>query len=86
MSTRGIIASNVAAGISIRKESRYTEPVTIPKPEEVFDLLRAADALANSKNKQTARTWGAVSADALSGGRFRNAPAGTPRDRGREHS
>lgn len=57
MSTRGIIASNVAAGISIRKDSRYTEPVVIPTLGEVMSLLRAADELANSKNKQTAKTW-----------------------------
>ncbi len=57
MSTRGFIASNVAAGISIRSESRYREPVVIPTPAEVLELLRAADRLANSKNRQTARTW-----------------------------
>lgn len=57
MTLRGHIASNVAAGISIRAESRYDEPVTIPTPQEVQALLAAADRLANSKNRQTARTW-----------------------------
>ncbi|TXL75116.1 site-specific integrase [Vineibacter terrae] len=54
---RGYIASNVAAGISIRADSRYDEPVVIPTPADVSALLAAADRLANSKNRQTARTW-----------------------------
>ena len=57
MALRGHIASNVAAGISIRAESRYDEPVVIPTPDDVKALLSAADTLANSKNRQTARTW-----------------------------
>ncbi|SNT75689.1 tyrosine-type recombinase/integrase [Amphiplicatus metriothermophilus] len=57
MALRGHIASNVAAGISIRADSRYDEPVVIPTPADVQALLAAADRLANSKNKQTARTW-----------------------------
>lgn len=57
MATRGFIGSNVAAGITIRMDSRYKEPVVIPEPGEVLALLQAADRLANSKNKQTARTW-----------------------------
>jgi integrase len=57
MALRGYIASNVAAGISIRVESRYDEPGVVPTPEDVQALLAAADRLANSKNRQTARTW-----------------------------
>ena len=57
MAIRGFVASNVAAGISVRADSRYDEPVSIPTPEEVQTLLSAADELANSKNRQTARTW-----------------------------
>lgn len=54
---RGHIASNVAAGVAIRADSRYDAPVVIPTINEVTRLLAAADRLANSKNKQTARTW-----------------------------
>jgi len=57
MAIRGYIASNVASGISVRADSRYDEPVPIPTPDEVRALLSAADRLANSKNRQTARTW-----------------------------
>lgn len=57
MTLRGHLASNIAAGISIRAESRYDEPVVIPTVEEVGALLAAADRLALSSNKQTARTW-----------------------------
>ncbi len=57
MATRGVVASNVAAGITIRADSRYDTPVVIPTVAEVAALLRAADELANSKNEQIARTW-----------------------------
>lgn len=57
MTTRGYLATNVAAGVSIRADSRYDEPIVIPSPEEVQALLQAADRLANAKNRQTARTW-----------------------------
>lgn len=57
MTIRGVIPHNIAAGISIRTESRYDEPVTIPSKKDIVALLRAADALANSKNKQIAATW-----------------------------
>jgi integrase len=57
MTLRGYVASNVAAGITVRAESRYDEPVVIPTPEDVQALLAAADRLANSKNRQVARTW-----------------------------
>lgn len=57
MAMRGHVASNVAAGVSIRAESRYDEEVRIPSAAEVAALLRAADELAASDNKQTARTW-----------------------------
>ncbi|KZX95407.1 MULTISPECIES: tyrosine-type recombinase/integrase [unclassified Sulfitobacter] len=57
MTIRGVIPYNVASGISIRQESRYTEPVTIPSKNDVMALLNTADALAASTNAQTARTW-----------------------------
>lgn len=57
MAMRGHMASNVAAGVAIRAESRYDQEVRIPAPSEVRALLTAADKLAQSSNKQTARTW-----------------------------
>ncbi len=57
MSQRGLVSSNVAAGISIRADSRYDEPVQIPTTSEVRALLDAADRLANAKNAQVARSW-----------------------------
>jgi integrase len=57
MSQRGLVPSNVAAGISIRADSRYDEPVQIPTASEVRALLEAADRLANAKNAQVARSW-----------------------------
>lgn len=57
MAMRGHVTSNVAAGVSVRADSRYNEPVVIPTPAEVAALLAAADRLANSKNKKIATTW-----------------------------
>ncbi len=57
MALRGHIASNVAAGVSVRTDSRYDQPVEIPSPFEISELLRAADRLANSKNQHIANTW-----------------------------
>jgi len=57
MALRGHIASNPATGISIKSSSRYDTPVEIPTPQEVHELLSAADRLANSTNKQTQRIW-----------------------------
>ena len=54
---RGVLPHDVAAGVSIRERSRYKEPVVIPSEQEVMSLLNAADRLANSKNRQTQRTW-----------------------------
>ena len=54
---RGVLLHDVAARVSIREQSRYEEPVTIPSEKEVMDLLAAADKLANSKNRQIQRTW-----------------------------
>jgi integrase len=54
---RGILPHDVAAGITIRGGSRYDEPVIIPTEAEVSSLLTAADRLANSRNKQTQKTW-----------------------------
>ena len=57
MALRGHMAANVAAGIAIRADSRYDAPIVIPSPWEVTALLASADRLANSKNRQTAKTW-----------------------------
>lgn len=57
MATRGYVASNVASGVSVRQETRYTEPVVIPTQSEIKALLKAADDLANSKNLRIAKTW-----------------------------
>jgi len=57
MALRGHIPSNPATGISIKSSSRYDTPVEIPTPTEIRALLAAADRLANSDNKQVARTW-----------------------------
>jgi integrase len=57
MATRGLVPGNVAAGISIRADSRYDEPVQIPTANEVRKLLEAADRLANSSNDRIARSW-----------------------------
>lgn len=54
---RGVLQHDVAARISVRERSREDEPVTIPTAKEVMLLLAAADKLANSKNRQTQRTW-----------------------------
>lgn len=57
MQTRGEIASNVAVGVRVNKETRYDEPMTIPTPDEIALLLAAADDLAASAKPQIARTW-----------------------------
>lgn len=57
MTIRGIMPHNVATGICIRADTRYSEPVTIPTQADIMALLTAADRLANSKNIQIARTW-----------------------------
>ncbi|MFK4445201.1 integrase [Caballeronia udeis] len=57
MASRGLVASNVASGVSVRQETRYSEPVEIPTHNEIKALLTAADELANSKNLQIANAW-----------------------------
>ncbi len=57
MAIRGVIATNIATGITIRADSRYGDPITIPTAAEIRALLWAADSLANSSNGQTARAW-----------------------------
>lgn len=57
MMARGIIAHDFMSGISIQTSSRYDEPVTIPTERDIHALLKAADRLANSKNKQTRLSW-----------------------------
>ena len=57
MSIRGRITSNVAAGISLRNDSRYDEPVVIPSREDIRALLKAADDLCSGKNQTVAKPW-----------------------------
>ena len=57
MTLRGVIATNIAADITIRAESRYDKPVVIPTVDEVRELLSAADRLVGSTNKRIAKTW-----------------------------
>lgn len=57
MNQRGFMDSDPALGITIRKQSRYDNPVAIPTQGEVRSILEAADSLANSKNRQIQRTW-----------------------------
>lgn len=57
MVNRGVLAHDIASGVGIRGGSRYDEPVSIPSEYEVRELLAAADRLANSRNRQTQRTW-----------------------------
>lgn len=57
MSLRDVVETNVATGVSVGSNSRYTEPVTIPSSEEITALLDAADRLANSPHTQIAQAW-----------------------------
>ncbi len=57
MASRGEVAVNVCSGVSVRKDTRYTEPVVIPSRQEIEALLAAADQLANSPNAQIAKAW-----------------------------
>ena len=57
MIKRGVLAHDILTGVSIRGSSRYDVPVVIPTEREVFALLGAADALANSKNEQIRKSW-----------------------------
>lgn len=57
MTIRGILTHNPAAGICIRADSRYREPVVIPSKKDVMALLAAADRLASSKNQTIAKAW-----------------------------
>ena len=57
MTIRGVLPHNVAAGVCIRSDARYREPVVVPTRKDVFALLSAADALANSKNQTIANAW-----------------------------
>ena len=54
---RGVLSHDFVKGVSIRTTSRYDVPVVIPTEDEILSLLRAADTLANSKNKQTQKSW-----------------------------
>jgi integrase len=57
MLVRGSIEMNCAAGIGIRADSRYDEPVVIPTKAEIKSLLRAADDLSNATNQTVAKAW-----------------------------
>lgn len=57
MKRRGIIAEDPADRVSIRPNAREKEPVAIPTVQEMQTLLRTADRLANSKNREVSRAW-----------------------------
>ncbi len=57
MALRGHVAGNVASGVTVNTHSRYDQPVSPPSLEEFYQLLTAADRLANSKNAQIAKSW-----------------------------
>jgi integrase len=57
MVTRGMIPHDVVAGVGIRGQSRYDQPVRVPTEAEIRELLSAADRLANSKNLKIQKTW-----------------------------
>lgn len=54
---RGLLQHDFAGGVRVAATSRYEEPVKIPTEAEMRSLLSAADRLANSKNRQIAKTW-----------------------------
>jgi len=56
MAAQGILAVDPAASVTIQ-QSRYTEPVQIPSVEDMQQILKAADSLANDKNYWIARAW-----------------------------
>lgn len=57
MTIRGYLPHNPATGVSIRADSRYDGPVSIPTRAEIVALLSAADTLANAKNQTIAKAW-----------------------------
>lgn len=54
---RGVLANDMADGVTVAASSRYDEPVAIPSEREIHELLSAADRLANSRNRKTQKTW-----------------------------
>ncbi len=54
---RDIIAANIVTNITVRTDSRYDQPVSVPSQDDVFALLSAADRLAESSNKRIANSW-----------------------------
>lgn len=57
MKGRRIINRDPAENVTVSNGSRHKEPVRIPSVEEFLAILNAADALANSRNEQIAKTW-----------------------------
>jgi integrase len=57
MALRGLIPTNVVAGISIKMDSRHKKKIVPPTEGEVLELLAASDRLANSKNARIAKSW-----------------------------
>lgn len=54
---RAVLAYDMAEGVTVTASSRYDEAVVIPSERDIQNLLAAADRLANSSNKKTAKTW-----------------------------
>ena len=57
MHDQEIIKEDPAAGITVTIDSRYKEPTRIPSVADLQTLLKTADRLANSKNKQIADSF-----------------------------
>ncbi|MCU7839409.1 MAG: site-specific integrase [Candidatus Thiodiazotropha sp. (ex Troendleina suluensis)] len=57
MCVRGFVNKNVASSVTIKSSTRYKEPVELPSSSDINSLIQAADRLANSKNRQVAKSW-----------------------------
>ncbi|SPH17929.1 Transposase from transposon Tn916 [Defluviimonas aquaemixtae] len=57
MKRRGYISADPAENVTLRTSARHKEPVSIPTLEDMQEILRAADRLANSKNNEIAAAW-----------------------------
>lgn len=57
MTIRGLLTTNPAAGVSISSDSRYREPIRIPRKAEILSLLEASDRLCHSTDQRVAKAW-----------------------------
>lgn len=54
---RGTVSNNVAAGLVVKDQSRYDDPLVVPTEADIKALLSAADRLAQSANGTIAKAW-----------------------------